>query len=203
MVILMSSYIYGQLTIDNLTPTESTCEANGTITVTASGGTDPYIYAITAGPETALNQSVNLFEALPAGTYTVRVADAIGDEVFADIDVPGTYVVPSYTPIAIPEYCEGTDTGKIEVTMSGGVQPFDYTLIAPSPVTQSHPDINSNTFTFENLPPGDYRVQVIDDCGNIQTRDITLPVWADPIASWANRAGLTKICGTPPPPPKI
>lgn len=48
--------------------------ANGTITVTASGGTAPLQYKINSGSY----QSSNAFNTLSAGTYSITVADAAG-----------------------------------------------------------------------------------------------------------------------------
>ncbi len=61
------------LSVSVLSTVNSGCPtANGTITVTASGGTEPYQYKINSGSY----QSSNLFTALNAGNYSVTVNDA-------------------------------------------------------------------------------------------------------------------------------
>src|SRR5581483_1522005 len=63
------------LVISSISPTESRCAASGSATVSASGGSTPYTYSITAGPITAAAQSSNVLQSLPPGTYTIQVTD--------------------------------------------------------------------------------------------------------------------------------
>ncbi len=58
---------------ENITHSNATCiPANGAISITASGGTSPYTYAINTGTYSASNS----FTALSAGTYTVFTKDS-------------------------------------------------------------------------------------------------------------------------------
>jgi gliding motility-associated-like protein len=52
---------------------DATCTANGTITVTATGGVPPIQYSISGGGN---YQATNVFSNLQPGTYTVTVSDA-------------------------------------------------------------------------------------------------------------------------------
>lgn len=75
-----------QVTIqDNTTPldyevnsTNALCGNDGSIEVIVNSGT-PVTYEILAGPVTVPQQSSNIFNNLPAGTYNVRVIDVCGN----------------------------------------------------------------------------------------------------------------------------
>lgn len=77
--------VYSQPVINNVAATPSQC-TNGTITISASGGISPLQYALVNSlnePEPVSTpvkpqQSSNMFSALAAGTYFVRVYDACG-----------------------------------------------------------------------------------------------------------------------------
>lgn len=164
-------------TITGVASTESRCTASGTLTVTVSGGTAPYQYAITAGPVTYPNQSSNVFTALPPGTnYTVRVTDNVGSTATRTASVTGTYAVMAPTQVLTRPFCPGGSDGKIAVTIPAntGRAPYSFQLIAPSPVTTAVITPGSNTYTFTGLAAGSYRYQVSDSCGNIQTRDVII-----------------------------
>jgi len=64
------------LAIANLVEVMPTCNgySNGYYTITPSGGTTPYMYAVDAGPFNSSNTINNL----PAGTYTLHIKDANG-----------------------------------------------------------------------------------------------------------------------------
>ncbi|MBX2908800.1 MAG: T9SS type A sorting domain-containing protein [Chitinophagales bacterium] len=66
------------LTLNTLTTNESCHIKNdGSITITASGGTPPYSYQL----NNQVYQSSNVFNGLAAGTYSVKVKDANNDSV--------------------------------------------------------------------------------------------------------------------------
>ena len=154
------------LVINSVTPTESRCQASGSATISASGGATPYTYSIIAGPSTAPAQSSNLFQSLASGTYKVQVTDNCNTSVTASVTVTGSYTVPSPTATTTPTSCPGSSDGSLTIALTGGLGPFSYSLISPSPVTVG-PQA-SNVFT--GLPGGTYTYQVSDSCGNFQTR---------------------------------
>ena len=154
------------LVINSVTPTASRCAASGTATVSASGGSTPYIYSIIAGPSTEPAQSSNIFTSLAPGTYTVQVTDNCNTSVTASVTVTGSYTVPSPSATTQTTSCPNSSDGSLTITNTGGLGPFSYSLISPSPVTAG-PQA-SNVFT--GLPGGTYTYQVSDSCGNFQTR---------------------------------
>ena len=158
------------LVINSVTSTESRCQTSGSATVSASGGATPYTYSIIAGPSTAPAQSSNLFRSLAPGTYTVQVTDNCNTSVTASVTVTGSYTIPSPTATTQTTSCPNSRDGSLTIANTGGLGPYSYSLISPSPVTVA-PQA-SNVFT--GLPAGTYTYQVSDSCGNFQTRTATV-----------------------------
>jgi gliding motility-associated-like protein len=134
-------------------------EASGSITTTASGGVGPYTYEWDGG----LGNDENP-EDVPAGTYILTLTDDTGCSITASV-VIGEPEALSMTFISNEATC-GEDNGSIEVTVSGGVEPYEYDW--------SNGDNSDNP---TGLGVGDQTVTVIDanDCEFIQTIEITEP----------------------------
>ncbi len=152
------------------TTTSGTCPSDGSITVTASGGTAPYQYEIVTGPVLRPLQSSNIFNALPPGSYLVKVNDQCGTLTTNTIVVAGSYVLPTVSIAETKVSCPGGSDGVLTITMSGGSAPFSYSLIAPSVVTVGPQASN----VFNNLPKGSYTVQVVDACNTVRSQSFTL-----------------------------
>lgn len=151
--------------------TESRCRASGSITVTPSTS-GSFVYQITAGPITVGTTTTNVFEGLPAGTYTV-VTNLGGCNVSSQVTVPGTYVEPGLQTGVIKKVACPNGTGCITANQpTGGRPPYTYALVAPSPVTR--PPQSSPVFC--GIPAGIYTLQSYDSCGVVRTTDITLPL---------------------------
>ncbi len=165
----------------SLTPAESTCEANGTITVTITGGTpftdvmgnSVFSNQIIAGPATSTVQNSTVFTSLPAGDYTIEVTDLCGTSVTSTATVIGTYLQPDLTFTAFGVTCIGGSDGAVVGTATLGLAPYSYRLI----------DLNVNPIdtsawqssgSYANLIEGDYYLQMIDACNNFQSRDVTI-----------------------------
>ena len=122
-------------------------DATGSIDVTISGGTLPYIFTWTNG-ETALDQSN-----LAAGSYTLLVTDANNCTISKVITITQPLVL-AVTASKFNVKCFGETTGSINVTISGGVAPYTYNW--------------SNGATTEdliNLAAGSYSLEVTDSNG--------------------------------------
>jgi large repetitive protein len=109
------------------TPVICSGDANGSITVTGSGGTAPYTY--TLNPGSIINTS-GIFTGLDAGTYTVTVDDAND---CASYTTPGLIIVePSPLVVDSTESvnisCFGTSDGQISIFTSGGFTPYAYSI---------------------------------------------------------------------------
>lgn len=172
---LFPFFSFAQVQINGISTTVSTCANNGTITVNATTPNPPLIYSITAGPVTAPIQTNNVFNSLPAGTYTVRVSDAASSFLTQSATIGGNYLQPDFEPIIKRPFCAGGSDGRIigNNIPGTGTGPFTWQLIAPSPVT-TPPQASD---TFRNLPAGNYTVRLTDACGGFRTVVSTL---ADP-----------------------
>ncbi len=94
---------------------DPTCTPNGTITVTATGGTGPYQYSINGGTS---YQPSNVFNGLAGGTYNVVVRDASG--CITTAQVVTLALVNTMTISVAKTDANCTTGGTITVTASGG-----------------------------------------------------------------------------------
>ena len=158
-----------EILIDNVASTDVGCSgtADGTITVTASGGTAPLSYTIQ--PLNVTN-ATGVFNGLATGDYTVDVADAnacgpvtTATITISDPPVPGVDNI-DVTPIT----CFGADDGVIALTVSGGAAPLTYTI--------NPGGASNNSGTFTGLAPGDYTIDIQESngCPPISTGTITV-----------------------------
>jgi hypothetical protein len=95
---------------------------NGSVTVTAAGGTPPYAYLWrTAGAETTARIS-NLSE----GTYLVDVTDAHGCTALTEAIVIYEPEITIVVEEIIGVSCSGEEDGQVTVSVSGGTYPYTY-----------------------------------------------------------------------------
>ena len=134
-------------------------EASGTIDLSVTGGTSPYSYTWTGG------STMQDLSNIPAGTYSVAVQDA--NLCSASISV--TVTEPTIINLAtttVNVTCNGTSTGSIDLTVSGGSGTYTYSWTGGSTMQD-----------IINIPSGSYTVTVTDGFGCIQntTAVITEP----------------------------
>ena len=146
------------ISIATETATDILCagNSNGTVSVTAAGGTAPYLFTLSPGN---VSNATGNFTNLSANTYTVSVSDAAGcpAAVSSDLTIsePLPISVGSVTQADI--LCHGTNDGEIHVTGMGGTAPLSYTL-NPGGITNATGD-------FINLAGGSYTVGITDASG--------------------------------------
>ncbi|MCX6257277.1 MAG: T9SS type A sorting domain-containing protein [Bacteroidia bacterium] len=147
--------------------------STGSINLTVNGGNPPYTYLWSNSPTTGnLNN-------IPAGNYIVTVTDANGCPVTASKTITQpTQITTSVTGINI--LCNGTSTGSIDLTVSGGTTPYAY-LWSNGPTTE---DLN-------NLPAGSYLVTVTDANGCLATASKTL---SQPSLINTSLTGINVLC---------
>ena len=122
---------------------------NGSIVVTAAGGTAPYQYSIDGG---TTYQSANIFTTLPAGTYPVTIKDTNNCRKDTTIilsepaSITGSYLISNVL-------CNGGSSGAISVQASGGTTPYQFSIDGGA--LQSSPD-------FTGLVAGPHLVSIID-----------------------------------------
>ncbi|MCB0545112.1 MAG: proprotein convertase P-domain-containing protein, partial [Saprospiraceae bacterium] len=118
--------------------------SDGAIVVTVGGGQMPYSYSLNGGPF----QPENVFDGLPAGTYSVEVKD---DQGFTVVSNEVTLAAP---PAIMVDAAVALNV--ITVTASGGTGNLEYSLNG----VDFQPDN-----VFENLPNDLYTVVVRDEKG--------------------------------------
>lgn len=94
--------------------------SDGSIAVTASGGTEPYQYIWNN------NQTAPALAGIPAGTYTVSVTDANSCEASIQIQItePPAFVTDSTRVKQVS--CFGGNNGIAGIFVSGGTGPYSY-----------------------------------------------------------------------------
>ena len=154
-----------------INPTASVVNVNcfggsdGSITVTGAGGTAPHVYNING----STFQTGNIFSNLPAGVYVVGAKDATGciDFVTKTITQPSLLTV---TLTSIRTACFGSNSGRIDITVSGGTGTKSYSWTGPNGYASSVQDPN-------NIPAGNYSVTVTDSKGCTANLNATVPEW--------------------------
>lgn len=130
---------------ETVSKTDANCATNGSITITASGGST-YEYSINGGTTW---QASNIFNNLSAGTYNVLTRTTTG---------PGCTTAPQSVTIVLnnnlTETVSKTDAtcttnGSITITASGG-STYEYSINGGTTWQASN--------TFNNLTPGTYNV---------------------------------------------
>lgn len=149
--------------ITNIVTTPASCGLdNGSITITASGGTPAYQYSIDNGLSW---QGPAFFSLLPAGTYYARVKDANCESLAttATVTLSGTTLSASATHQNVS--CFNGNNGTATISASGGTGTLTYQWNT-SPV--------QNTATAVNLIAGTYICTITD--GVLCSIDITVEI---------------------------
>ncbi|HEY4800246.1 MAG TPA: SprB repeat-containing protein, partial [Bacteroidia bacterium] len=133
----------------SLSPTNISCSSSndGTIELTVSGGTFPYHFNWSNG----INVEDQYY--LSDGTYSVIVTDANSCTVSAITSISRPDTIKS-TGTKTDVTCNGSSTGSINITVSGGVLPYTFSW--------------SNGATTQNisgLPKGQYILTITDANG--------------------------------------
>ncbi len=137
---------------------------NGSITINASGGVAPYQYSKDAG---VTYQASPTFNGLTAGTYTIRVKDAMGciNDFTYTLTAP---VVVTASSVSTAATCPNND-GTITITAGGGTPAYAYSINGG--VTY----IPGNS--FPGLPSGLYNNIIVKDAnGCMITITQTVPL---------------------------
>lgn len=143
---------------------------NGTITVTASGGTGALQYSIDGG---TTYQASNSFTGLSANAYSVVVKDANNCTTTPSsitINQSGSALAVAVTSVTNVA-CNGASTGAVNITASGGYNTaYTYAWTGPS-------SFNATTEDLTNRPAGTYNVTVTDagGCTAQATATLTQP----------------------------
>ncbi|MEZ0006943.1 hypothetical protein ABH942_002321 [Flavobacterium sp. 28YEA47A] len=135
--------------------------ANGSIDVTASGGTSPYTYSWSPSGGTGAIAS-----GLTAGTYTVTITDANLCQITRTVTLTEPAAL-SATTSSVNVSCNGGTNGSASVVVTGGTSAYTYSW-APSGGTAA---------TATGLAAGNYTVTITDAnlCQITRTVQVTQP----------------------------
>ncbi len=140
------------------TATDVTCHgaADGTVTLTASGGTTPYLYSLDGG--TTFVDNGGTFTGLGPGDYDPAVRDANGCVTTAATVRINEPAALTFTTAVTNVTCSGGSDGRLVVTAAGGTAPYSYSLDGGTTFV-------SNGGIFDALPAATYSVVVRDAQG--------------------------------------
>ncbi len=117
---------------------QSTCEiANGSISITVTGGTLPYTYNWSNG---ATTQNIS---SLTANSYSVTVSDAAGCLAF-DLIIINTTTLPVSVAAMTNANCNQND-GSVDLTITNGTAPFIYSW-SNGATTQNISSLTANSY---------------------------------------------------------
>jgi outer membrane protein OmpA-like peptidoglycan-associated protein len=132
-------------------------DKNGAINIDVNGGVSPYSYKWSNGDSTK-----NLSNA-PAGDYLVTVMDANGHKQILNAKIAQPTPINAQLNQAKSLLCNGDNSGAIQVTTTGGQQPYKYAWAS-----------GQTTEDLAQVPAGDYLLTVTDALGCKQTLKSTL-----------------------------
>lgn len=147
-------------------------ETTGAIDLTISGGVAPYDITWSDGSRTEDLSNMS------AGNYTVTLEDANGCSTTANYTItePSQIVVdPDVTGVT----CFGQNDGSIEVSISGGVGPYDLQW-----------SNGSSSNILNNLSGGHYSLIVTDNNGCRIEETIEVPAPTAPLGASASTSGI-------------
>ena len=131
----------GTLSMNIISIIDDSCgNGIGAINITASGGTQPFIYSWSNG-ETS--EDIN---GLIAGEYTISVTDVSGCMANKTIEIKnisGDFAVSDIT--VTNEIC-GNGQGKIDITIAGGALPYSY-IWSNGAITEDVGSLSSGTYS--------------------------------------------------------
>ncbi len=179
------------------------CGATGTVYVEVVAGYGPFTYEWT-GPVSGATNTINTWltiPGLPSGNYTITVTNAEGCTETTTVSQQNT---PGVSLAANPADGNCSQSGQIDLTITGGVPPFslEWTGAGAGSMTTSNFDL-----TLPGLPAGDYQFTITDvnDCTAAataslnSTNDFVIVVVPEPgVCGQGGNLWLDFIGGAPP-----
>uniref|UniRef100_UPI003A93DC9D DUF7507 domain-containing protein n=1 Tax=Joostella sp. TaxID=2231138 RepID=UPI003A93DC9D len=149
------------LVINTPTVVDVTCSggSNGSITVSATGGSGVYQFSIDGFTTTVPN---GVFTGLSAGNYTIEARDANDTSCEAITPVNVAVSEPlaiSGTTVQTDVYCFGEATGAVVLTPAGGTPPYSYLWSTSDGTIPSGTNTNKD---LTGLTGGTYSVVITD-----------------------------------------
>lgn len=141
------------IVIEEIIQTQETCNlANGTITITATGGSSDLFYSIDGGSSFQVSP---FFDNLESGDYLIIISDGV----FCS-EVGTTQIADAPEPLLDIDYLcvDGTNTANINLMPFDGIGPYSYEWIGPGNTLYDTEDL-------DGVDPGEYYITVTDALG--------------------------------------
>ncbi len=155
--------------------TGSSSNTNGSITLNASGGSDPLTYEWSG--EGGFSSTDPNISNLGQGEYCVTITDSN----FNNSCTKDTcFIVFFSSPLAAPELtavgtsCSYTEDGSLEILINGGVPNYVIEVVDAEGAMQTAVSTD-NSFTVNDLPPGPTMITISDALGGEISTPITIP----------------------------
>ena len=152
--------------LDLISKTEINCKDATNDEIQVDGGpewTAPVEYSFNNGPW----QAGNIFSNLPVGVYTIKIRDVTG--CIDSLDIPITQLYPDFiisNAIIQAASCSGSADGSVTINVSGGKNPYQYSLDG----------INFQTSNVFSLTNGIYTIFVKDDNNCTASQNVFIPL---------------------------
>ncbi|MBU2951027.1 hypothetical protein KO493_09990, partial [Tamlana agarivorans] len=145
-----------------------------TVEITSPIGTDPdeFEYSIDGG---TTYQTTTTFDKLPEGNYTINVRST-----FTNCDLGTSTATLDLFDLKVngsssEDACSPTPSGKIDLTVTGGLPNYTYSWTGPNSFTATTKDLTS-------LEAGNYTVTVTDDKGCSTDKSFTINTASDSVS---------------------
>lgn len=186
------NYAFNSLSFTNVTVSGMT---NGTVTVTATGGTTPYQYKLNSGSWITPGSSTYVYTGLSAGSYTVYIQDAHGCTPATSKSVTVTYTYPRMTSFGLglnnPPCHNGN--GSINVSVVGGSGSYQYSMDGGAFGSTT----SATSQTFSSIAPGSLHYFSIKDVVSGQILNTSSVSLVNPAAMVIATTGSTNVaCGS-------
>jgi len=186
----------------SVVPVNASLCADGSLTATASGGDNNFMYAFVPSGDAVTNADFSA-----SNSTTITLADIGAYDIYVRDKANGTDACQAMVTETIsanpvldisavatdPDCHDGT--GNIAVTINDGLSPFDYRLVDKTNGTpdQVQTNVVGTTKTYYNLAPGEYDVIITDEGGCSETETVTITA---PDELTADAEGRTPIACT-------
>ncbi|WP_027138071.1 T9SS type B sorting domain-containing protein [Gaetbulibacter saemankumensis] len=163
--------VYQNLLNPTVTAKDIICTTPGEVTV--GGVPSGYEYSLDpSGPY----QPSNVFTVNTPGYYTVYIRQVGVDTNPCIFETPPVYVRNrdfSVTTIVTQPYCNG-DKGSVKIAVNDALPQYNYSISQGGTLVNSVGPIDASDYTFSNLNPGIYTIDVSTDDGCLHTEDIEI-----------------------------
>jgi hypothetical protein len=162
-----------QLGFGIFTSTPPTCfDADGSISLTVTGGTAPYYYSASTGDVLISYSKTYTISGLSSGGYSFLVTDAGLCQLLVTTSITSVNSIASVNIMTTNSTCSSVN-GEILISVVGGVTPYTYTLISPGGATTNISGTQTAQL-FSNLTSGTYTVAVSDSSGCAYMDEVTI-----------------------------